>query len=108
MTGAMPSLPARVRLGRQQLGVIVLFSLLSLGALVAALTFAWPGVSLPPDHFEISARAVPAPGDDPYFVAEGRFYLVNLETSAGAHKATASQCTMAGCSPSPQSIRKPT
>ena len=86
MTGATVSLPARVRLGRKQLGFVALCGLLVLGALVAALIFAWPNVSLPAGQFEIGAGVVPAPGDDPYFVAEGRFYLVNLEPGAGAHQ----------------------
>ncbi len=86
MTGATASLPPRVRLGRKQLGFVALCGLLVLGALVAALIFAWPSVSLPAGQFEIGAGALPAPGDDPYFVAEGRFYLVNLEPGAGAHQ----------------------
>ena len=54
----------------------------------ALLVFAWPSVEAAPKPvlITIAAEDVPAAGDDPVRVAEGRFFLVHLWPEEGTHE----------------------
>ncbi len=71
----------------QRLRRVAFWSVLAAGAvaaIAALLVFAWPdGAGAPPSRFVIAADEVPAAGDPPLLVAEGRFWLVNLAPGEG-------------------------
>ena len=85
---AVPPMPQRGARGAVPRGAFFAALALGLAALAAALlVFVRPSTEtlLEPVFFQIAAKDVPAPGDDPLRVGRGRFFLVNLRAGEGTH-----------------------
>ncbi len=85
----MTALPAKRAAHRGPGWLVVVVGLLGLGVaalVVAFVVFAWPSTTpLADGSIKVEASLVPAPGDDPLQVADGKFWLVNLEPGEGVH-----------------------
>ena len=83
---AVPPMPQRRARGAVPRGAFFAALALGLAAMAAALlVFVRPSTETLPEpvFFQIAAKDVPAPGDDPLRVDRGRFFLVNLRAGEG-------------------------
>ncbi len=85
---AVPPIPQRSARGAVPRAAFFAALALGLAALaVALLVFVRPSAETQPKpvFFQIAAKDVPAPGDDPLRADRGRFFLVNLRAGEGTH-----------------------